>query len=124
MDHGIKAAELFLSGYNCAQAVAVAFCDVPVEEQEMQLAMLVLALDVVWVHVAVWAATEVLEARGVAKVVAKARVEDAVRERGKLVGRDKLVGKARLVDRGVQERHPDERMRWRMRLWKRKWLAL
>ena len=28
MDYGIKAAELFLSGYNCAQAVAVAFCDV------------------------------------------------------------------------------------------------
>ena len=28
MDHGTKAAELFLSGYNCAQAVAVAFCDV------------------------------------------------------------------------------------------------
>ena len=27
MDHGMKAAELFLSGYNCAQAVAVAFCD-------------------------------------------------------------------------------------------------
>ena len=27
MDHGIKAAELFLNGYNCAQAVAVAFCD-------------------------------------------------------------------------------------------------
>ena len=26
MDHGMKAAELFLSGYNCAQAVAVAFC--------------------------------------------------------------------------------------------------
>ena len=25
MDHGLKAAELFLSGYNCAQAVAVAF---------------------------------------------------------------------------------------------------
>ena len=25
MDHGMKAAELFLSGYNCAQAVAVAF---------------------------------------------------------------------------------------------------
>ena len=25
MDHGIQAAELFLSGYNCAQAVAVAF---------------------------------------------------------------------------------------------------
>ena len=28
MDHGLKAAELFLSGYNCAQAVAVAFSDV------------------------------------------------------------------------------------------------
>ena len=28
MDHGMKAAELFLAGYNCAQAVAVAFCDV------------------------------------------------------------------------------------------------
>ena len=28
MDHGIKAMELFLEGYNCAQAVAVAFGDV------------------------------------------------------------------------------------------------
>ncbi len=28
MDHGVKAAELFLQEYNCAQAVAVAFCDV------------------------------------------------------------------------------------------------
>lgn len=28
MDHSTKAAELFLEGYNCAQAVAVAFCDV------------------------------------------------------------------------------------------------
>lgn len=28
MDHSMKAAELFLNGYNCAQAVAVAFCDV------------------------------------------------------------------------------------------------
>ena len=28
MDHGMYAAELFLGGYNCAQAVAVAFCDV------------------------------------------------------------------------------------------------
>lgn len=28
MEHATKAAELFLSGYNCAQAVAVAFCDV------------------------------------------------------------------------------------------------
>ncbi len=28
MDHGTYAAELFLQGYNCAQSVAVAFCDV------------------------------------------------------------------------------------------------
>ncbi len=28
MEHDIRAAELFCSGYNCAQAVAVAFCDV------------------------------------------------------------------------------------------------
>lgn len=28
MDHGMKAMELFVDGYNCAQAVAVAFCDV------------------------------------------------------------------------------------------------
>ena len=28
MDHSIKAAELFMEGYNCAQAVAVSFCDV------------------------------------------------------------------------------------------------
>ena len=28
MDHGHQAAELFLDGYNCAQAIAVAFCDV------------------------------------------------------------------------------------------------
>lgn len=27
MDHGMKAAELFLSGYNCAQSVLVAFSD-------------------------------------------------------------------------------------------------
>ena len=27
MDHGMKAAELFLSGYNCAQAVAVAYSE-------------------------------------------------------------------------------------------------
>ena len=27
MDHGMKAAELFLGGCNCAQAVAVAYCD-------------------------------------------------------------------------------------------------
>lgn len=28
MDRGARAAELFMQGYNCAQAVAVAFCDV------------------------------------------------------------------------------------------------
>ena len=28
MDHGQRAAELFLGGYNCAQSVVVAFCDV------------------------------------------------------------------------------------------------
>lgn len=28
MDHSMLAAELFLEGYNCAQAVVVAFCDV------------------------------------------------------------------------------------------------
>lgn len=28
MDHSILAAQLFLDGYNCAQAVAVAFSDV------------------------------------------------------------------------------------------------
>lgn len=28
MEHREKAAELFMSGYNCAQTVAVAFCDV------------------------------------------------------------------------------------------------
>ena len=28
MDHSVQAAELFLEGYNCAQAVAVAFSDV------------------------------------------------------------------------------------------------
>ena len=28
MEHGMYAAELFLKGYNCAQAVAVAFSDV------------------------------------------------------------------------------------------------
>lgn len=28
MEHGVYAAELFLNGYNCAQAVAVAYCDI------------------------------------------------------------------------------------------------
>lgn len=27
MDHGMKAAELFLQGYNCAQSVMAAYCD-------------------------------------------------------------------------------------------------
>ena len=34
MDHGMKAAELFLSGYNCSQAVLVAFCDVTGLEED------------------------------------------------------------------------------------------
>lgn len=28
MDHSMQAAQLFLDGYNCAQAVAVAYCDI------------------------------------------------------------------------------------------------
>ena len=34
MDHSIQAAELFLSGCNCAQAVLTAFCDVTGLEPE------------------------------------------------------------------------------------------
>ena len=34
MDHGMKAAELFLGGYNCAQSVLVAFCDVTGLEED------------------------------------------------------------------------------------------
>jgi C_GCAxxG_C_C family probable redox protein len=39
MDHGIQCAELFLQGYNCAQAVAVAFCDVTGLEPEFAAKM-------------------------------------------------------------------------------------
>ena len=39
MDHGMKAAELFLSGYNCAQSVAVAFCDVTGLEEKQTARM-------------------------------------------------------------------------------------
>ncbi len=39
MDHGMKAAELFLQGYNCAQAVAVAFCDVTGLEEKFTARM-------------------------------------------------------------------------------------
>lgn len=39
MDHGTKAAELFLSGYNCAQSVAVAFCDVTGLEEKFAARM-------------------------------------------------------------------------------------
>ena len=39
MDHGMKAAELFLSGYNCAQAVAVAFCDLTGLEEKQAAKM-------------------------------------------------------------------------------------
>ena len=40
MDHGMKAAELFLDGYNCAQAVAVAFCDVTGLDEKMTAKMI------------------------------------------------------------------------------------
>ena len=39
MDHGIYAAELFLKGYNCAQSVAVAFCDVTGLSEEFSAKM-------------------------------------------------------------------------------------
>lgn len=39
MDHGMYAMELFLQGYNCAQAVAVAFCDVTGLEKEFAAKM-------------------------------------------------------------------------------------
>ena len=35
MDHSMKAAELFLSGSNCAQAIVVAFCDVTGMEESL-----------------------------------------------------------------------------------------
>ena len=35
MEHAERAAELFLNGYNCAQAVAVAFCDVTGMEEKL-----------------------------------------------------------------------------------------
>lgn len=39
MDHGLKAAELFLQGYNCAQSVVVAFCDVTGLEEDFAARM-------------------------------------------------------------------------------------
>ena len=39
MDHGIYAAELFLKGYNCAQSVMVAFCDVTGMEEDFAARM-------------------------------------------------------------------------------------
>ena len=39
-DHSIHAAELFLSGYSCAQAVAVAFCDVTGLSEEFSARMI------------------------------------------------------------------------------------
>ena len=35
MERGLKAAQLFVDGYNCAQAVAVAFCDVTGLDEKM-----------------------------------------------------------------------------------------
>lgn len=34
MEHGIYAAELFMKGYNCAQAIAVAYCDLTGLEED------------------------------------------------------------------------------------------
>lgn len=34
MNYGEKAAQLFLNGYNCAQAIAVAFCDVTGQDEK------------------------------------------------------------------------------------------
>ena len=39
MNHPEKAAELFLQGYNCAQSVAVAFCDVTGREEKFTAKM-------------------------------------------------------------------------------------
>ena len=39
MDHGMYAAELFLKGYNCAQSVMVAFCDVTGLEEDFAARM-------------------------------------------------------------------------------------
>ncbi|HIR31963.1 MAG TPA: C_GCAxxG_C_C family protein [Candidatus Faecousia faecavium] len=39
MDHSYQAAELFLNGSNCAQAIAVAFCDVTGMEPELAARM-------------------------------------------------------------------------------------
>ena len=40
MNYGMKAAELFHDGYNCAQAVAVAFCDVTGLDKESTARMM------------------------------------------------------------------------------------
>ena len=40
MDHGSKAAELFFGGYNCAQSVAVAFCDVTGLDEKLTTRMM------------------------------------------------------------------------------------
>ena len=40
MEHGMKAVELFVGGYNCAQAMAVAFCDVTGLDEKASAKML------------------------------------------------------------------------------------
>ena len=40
MERGLKAAQLFVDGYNCAQAVAVAFCDVTGLDEKMTCRLL------------------------------------------------------------------------------------
>lgn len=39
MKHSEKAVELFLSGYNCAQAVSMAFCDCTKQEERLTAAL-------------------------------------------------------------------------------------
>ena len=40
MEHGMKAAELFMEGFNCAQAMAVAFCDLTGLEEKQTAKMI------------------------------------------------------------------------------------
>ena len=44
MEHSIHAAELFYNGYNCAQAIAVAFADVTGLDEKMSAKMVLIFL--------------------------------------------------------------------------------
>ena len=48
MDHGAYAAELFCKGYNCAQAVTVAFCDVTGLSEDFSASFLQSAARIVY----------------------------------------------------------------------------